>query len=276
MDDMEDKLVSEFMRSGCGCTKDKGKPCSQLFSPEYVKSVRASCVELTRGELDMVILGQLVACMNTSATVSTAARHKESEREKSYTSFTHQGKPSCARMFRFLHGIGEKRLKNLTQSLKRNGISPRVHGNSKRKPKHALPFSSIEYVVRFLFNYAEQHALLLPGRVPGYSRSDIQLLPSSASKRAIWRVYRDAAEEEGTVHPVAYTTFCYLWRTLMPSIVVMKPRSDLCWQCQQNSARIVRTANCPHEVKLTAISDALEHLRNVKTSSSVHSSSLCH
>lgn len=51
MDDMDDKLVSEFMRSGCGCTKDKGKPCSQLFSPEYVKSVRASCAELTRGIL---------------------------------------------------------------------------------------------------------------------------------------------------------------------------------------------------------------------------------
>ena len=50
----------------------------------------------------------------------------------------------------------------------------------------------------------------------------------------------------------------------MPSIVVMKPRSDLCWQCQQNSARIVRTANSPDEEKSTAISDALEHLRIVK------------
>jgi hypothetical protein len=41
MDDMEDKLVSEFMRSECGCTKDKGKPMFQLFSPEYGKL--ASC-----------------------------------------------------------------------------------------------------------------------------------------------------------------------------------------------------------------------------------------
>ena len=92
MDDMEDKLVSEFIRSGCGCTKDKGKPCSQLFSPEYVKSVRASCAELTREELDMVIVGQLVACMNTSATVSTAAWHKESER---YTTESHPP-PGCS------------------------------------------------------------------------------------------------------------------------------------------------------------------------------------
>ena len=236
--------MSEFMTSGCGCAKAKGQQCLRQFSPEYVKSVRESCAELTWGELDMVILGQLMASVNTSTTVSTTARHEASECEKSCTIFTHQGKPICTRMFRFLHGIGNKRLKNLTKSLKKNGLSPRVHGNVSRKPKHALSFTSIEYVVRFLFNYAEQHALLLPGRVPGYSRTDIQLLPSSMSKRAIWRVYRDAAEGE-TTHPVAYTTFCYLWRTLVPSILVMKPRSDLCWQCQQNSASIVHTANSP-------------------------------
>ena len=153
----------------------------------------------------MVLLGQLIACLNTSTTISTSAQRKESEREKSYTSFTHQGKPVCARMFRFLHGIGEKRLKNLTKSLKENGLSPRVHGNAKRKPRHALSFSSIECVVRFLF-----------------------------------------------------------WRTLVPSIVVMKPRSDLCCQCQQNSATTVRTANSPECEKSAAISDALEHLRIIK------------
>ena len=90
-------------------------------------------------------------------------------------------------------------------------------------PKHALSYASTEYVIRFLLTYAEQHALLLPGRIPGYSRSDIQLLPSSVSKRSVWRVYHEAAEAIDTVHAVAYTTFCLLWRTLIPSIVVMKP-----------------------------------------------------
>ena len=107
-DVIEERLVSEFMTSGCGCAKAKGQPCLRQFSPEYVKSVRESCAELTRGELDMVILGQLMASVNTSTTVSTTARHEASEREKSYTIFTHQGKPICTRMFRFLHGIGNK------------------------------------------------------------------------------------------------------------------------------------------------------------------------
>ena len=55
-----------------------------------------------------------------------------------------------------------------------SGISPRVHGNTKRLPKHALKLRDVEYIVRFLLSYAEQHALLLPGRVPGYARDDIQ------------------------------------------------------------------------------------------------------
>ena len=122
---------------------------------------------------------------------------------------------------------GIKRLKNLMKSLKENGQTPRVHDNTKRKSKHALSYSSTEFVVRFLFSYAEQHALLLPGRIPGYSRTDIQLLPSSVSKRAVWRVYHASAEEVDAVHVVAYTTFCLLWRTPVPSIL-MKPRSDLC------------------------------------------------
>ena len=248
------------MSSGCGCSRR----CSSEFSTEHVTTVRASCAELSNSELDMAILGQLMASVNTSLAVSTAARHKEDERKKAYSSFSHQGRPICTRMFRFLHGVGSKRLKNLTRSLKENGLTPRVHGNSKRKPSNALSYSSTEFVVRFLFSYAEQHALLLPGRIPSYSRCDIQLLPSSVSKRTVWRVYHEAAEAVDTVKAVAYTTFCLLWRTLVPSIVVMKPRSDLCWQCQQNSTAIMRTANASEAEKSSTIDAALEHLRIVK------------
>ena len=167
----------------------------------------------------MVIMGQLAAGMNASHTVSTTARHKDDNREKCYTTFTHQGNLVCVRMFRFLHVIREKRLKNLTRSLKRNDLCPRVHGNTNKRPKHAPSFSSTEYmyVMRFLFSFAEQHALLLPGRIPRYSRDDLQLLPSCTSKRAVWKVYHDAAEAEGTIHPLAYSTFCYLWQTLIQS-----------------------------------------------------------
>lgn len=32
-----------------------------------------------------------------------------------------------------------------------------------------------QHALTFLFEYAETHALLLPGRVPGYKRTDLQV-----------------------------------------------------------------------------------------------------
>ena len=160
--------MSKYMSMGCGCVKH----CTKQFLLEYVRSVRRQCAELEHAVFDMAILGHYMASTNTSFTVSTVAKHAESERQRSYISFVHQGKPVCTQMFLFLHTTGTKRLKNFLKSHKENGLCPRVHGNTKRKPNHALTYASTEYVVRFLHTYAEQHALL-PGRIPGYSHSDI-------------------------------------------------------------------------------------------------------
>ena len=104
-----------------------------------------------------------------------------------------------------------------------NGIVTRAHGNMKRIPHNALSFDTVERVVKFITSYAEQNGLVLPGRVPGYSRSDIQLLPSSMSKRKIWNIYSSSLETT-----VSYTSFCRLWRNLIPSVIIMKPMTDHC------------------------------------------------
>ena len=170
--------------------------------------------------------------------------------------------------------IGKKRMRNLRVHVKFEGLRPRVHGNTYRKPKHALAHSSIQYVVRFLYIYAEQHALLLPGRVPGYSRTDTQLLPSSVRKRSVWIVYKEAAQAVSEVHTVSYSHFNFLWRTLVPSIIVMKPWSDLCWECQQNSTSIMRSVNSSEAEKSSNINTAIEHLRIVKLGRT-HYKSVC-
>ena len=115
-------------------------------------------------------------------------------------------------------------------------------------------------MVRFLLNYSEQHGLLLPGRVPGYARDDIKLLPSSKSKRGIWRIYRQAAEQDTSIQAVAYTTFCRLWKAQLPSLIIMKPMTDLCWTCQQNSSAILQASNFPDRVKSDVLKKAEEHL----------------
>ena len=156
----------------------------------------------------MTILGQVTACSNISSRVSTGTlstgrgRHKEADREKGYTAFMHQGKPMCQKTFLFFHCIGVKHLNNLAASFKCTELQPRAHGNASRLPHNAFSFSSMQFFVHVTFNYAEQ--------VPEYHRSDLQLLPSSGCKQAIWRTYHSAVAADGTIHPVAYSTFRYL------------------------------------------------------------------
>ena len=64
------------MLAGCRCKKGGGgKQCCTEFSQEYILSVRLSCAQLTRSELDLVILRQLLAFTNSSPGVVTTSRH---------------------------------------------------------------------------------------------------------------------------------------------------------------------------------------------------------
>ena len=103
--DNAEVTVSTFMSTGCGCHKVKGAPCYKQFSLSYVEEFRASCAELTPAELDMVIMGQLAAGMNTSNVVYSIARHKDDDRDKCYMSFSQQGKPVMSRCSAFLTGL---------------------------------------------------------------------------------------------------------------------------------------------------------------------------
>lgn len=90
---------------------------------------------------------------------------------------------------------------------------------------------TLKHVVLFLDNYAEEHAVALPGRVPGFKRTDVRLLPSSNTKASIHRVYEQAAVSAG-VTAVSYPKFVEMWNKLRPQMRITKPMTDLCHTCQ--------------------------------------------
>ena len=105
--------VTALMEATCGCKKGLGsQPCSSQFSGDNLMSVRASCSELTHSELNMAVMGQLMAAMNDDTTTNTS-RHRAKDRQRVACSFRHQGKQICEKMFRFLHTSGESLYKNL-------------------------------------------------------------------------------------------------------------------------------------------------------------------
>ena len=77
---------------------------------------------------------------------------------------------------------GKERLCNIRRHYINHHLTLCEHKATGKKPMNTLPFIDIRRIVVFLANYAEENAILLPGRVPSYKRSDMQLLPSSTTK----------------------------------------------------------------------------------------------
>ena len=186
-------------------------------------------------------MGQLLA-LTQKDEMTQAKKHSPKQHKRSFTCFKHRGHDVCMTTFCFLHTIGKVKFQSSFES---NGLCPRKRPYV--KPHHALRLADIEYVVSFIRNYAEDHAILLPGRIPGYKQDDVVLLPSSTTKITVWNLYHAAAENAPDVKAVGYSSFCSLWKQLLPQILVCKPMSDLCWTCQQNSTKIMRAHNRPEE-----------------------------
>ena len=228
VDDEEEEKLREFVQKGCGCTTVNGGPCSLQFSLEHYLTMRANCAELSWGELNMALAGQLMAL----------TRDLES----------HHDLKVCRNTFLFLHGVSSYRLKATKSHYLANGLVSRRHGNTGRVPRNALSLEDVQHIVQFILHYAEANAILLPGRIPSYKKDDMQLLPCSTTRRNVWLVYQ-AAIRELSHKTAAYSTFCKLWKQLLPQIVVARPMTDLCLTCQQNSTAIIHSANLCEEVK---------------------------
>ena len=93
----ERSVVTAMLQETCGCRKGvHSRPCSIHFTAERVSTVRGSCSELGRAELDMVVMGQLMAGMNDTNPVS---RNRTRERQRAHYSLLHRGQPVCEKMF---------------------------------------------------------------------------------------------------------------------------------------------------------------------------------
>ena len=69
--------------------------------------------------------------------------------------------------------------------------------------------SDIKNVVRYILHYAEDHTVLLPCRIPGYNRDDIQILPSSTTKQEVWQLYHSTASAGADMKAVGYSLVFY-------------------------------------------------------------------
>ena len=175
-----DKCTS-FVQRSCCCKMADRKPCSFLFPVDYYIETRSQASLLTRQQLDLVLLGSVMSTTAVEKDVS-CGRHKPTKRQRLSTEYMHRGYQLCKVTFNFLHGVGKHRVPAIRKYFVSNGLEVRTHGNTRRPPHHASSFITIKNTILFVQNYAEQNAILLPGRIPNQKRDDVKLLPSSDSK----------------------------------------------------------------------------------------------
>ena len=188
VESLEEGLCKKFKQLTCGCRKvPSKKPCSELFLVEHYLELRAQSSFLTLDELDLALMGSIMCTVVRDEWVRDG-RHKPVKRRRLTTMmYMHEGHEVCKKTFCFLYGIGKDRLRSVKEHYLANGLETRVHGNTKCLPHNHNSPETISNMVKFLQNYAEENAILLPGRIPGYKRDDIKLLPSSRSKNVSYK-----------------------------------------------------------------------------------------
>ena len=150
LDVMEEQLIQEFVREGCKCDLGPNRsPCSSSITIDHFRSVRCQMADLTHDELDLVVMGQVMAgCFS-------AVTFRQQERSRSFTVFHHNGRRICQKTFLFLHTMSYTRFKAIKASFMANGVVARVHGNKgKSHRKDRLTLNQIQDVVQFIMNYA--------------------------------------------------------------------------------------------------------------------------
>ena len=100
----------------------------------------------------------------------------------------------------FLHGVGKFKIQAIKEHFLENGISTRKHGNTGKQPKHSLGFKRILGILQFIQNYSEQHAIILPGRIPGFNCDDVKVLPSSDTEKVFLLITHHACIYGTNIH----------------------------------------------------------------------------
>ena len=183
----EEQKCKGFIERTCGCSINKGSPCSSPIPLEAYVNHRAEAAGLTRDQLDLVLVGAVMSVLNTNE-ITHDKTHKFKGRQRIYSHYLFGGQRVCRHTFQFLLDVGKDRLQAIKASYMENGLTTRIHGNTKRLPHNVTSYEAIQKIVTFVTNFAEEQAILLPGRIPGYKKDDFKLLPSSTTKKV--KIYK--------------------------------------------------------------------------------------
>ena len=254
-EDKEEEATVEAYFNGdpCCALGPEKSACWTRFGRDVFLAARRESLEIDKNEADLAILGSI-----------RTIRSLPNPSGRTTMNYQFLGSSICKAAYLFLHALGIHRFRNLVSYFDAEGVSARVHKNSRKRPQNCTEKCEVEKIKVFIETFADNHALPLPGRLPAHKDYKVMLLPSDMSKSAVYRLYSKSCEAGG-LHCVSRRTFTSIWGELCPYIVAMKPATDLCFTCQQNSSLLMKSAAMPDSVKSQRLHDAQTHLDKART-----------
>lgn len=275
---MEERMVEDNAAiTACKVEGCCPKKCSDKFSLDELLQFNIQCRDLDyynegSNVLDLVILGAIRAMCRTNDDIKTGSGIIKKDRKRQRMIYTLSGVHICEKLFLLVHAIKIKRFKRLMKHFKTNGLMPPMHGNVKRTPKNTCKKETVEQIVSFIRNYAEEAALFMPGRLAS-QYNIVKLLPSSDTKVGIYRKYKEICTANNETC-VGRGFFLKMWRTFCSDVVVMKPKSDLCAICQKNYTSHSKLSGATEDEKADFFMQCQEHLQHVATERAAYRSTI--
>lgn len=133
--------VSKRLAAGCECHG----LCFKGLQAESVYRHRLNIAELTKQEHDMYLMGVTMAVLSNR---SETNRHKERIRQRAVYVF--QGKRVCLDAFIYLENVTQYHLKRIRRHVMVSGVTPRIHGNFRKKPHNALSLDAYKFAENFV------------------------------------------------------------------------------------------------------------------------------
>ena len=162
VEDREEVIVREYFNGSpcCALGPNKG-PCWTHAGRGRLLYARQESLNLEKKELDLVVLATLRASRSLPNDPSVSC-----EVARASIKFHYEGMPICKSAFLFIHAIGSQRLKNLISHYDENGLCVRTHGNARKRPHNQTETEEVEKIKGFVEKFADNHTILLPGRLP--------------------------------------------------------------------------------------------------------------
>ena len=245
----EQRLTSERFQRGCGCSLT----CFSDFTVGEVAEARLSLKALSKAERDMFFLGKLQAFYEPLKESST---HPSPKRAR--LTYAYDSREVCEGAFCFIHGIGDFSLRSLKKHLHNKGITTRVHGNTGKKPAHAHTRVDILSVLSFIHQCAKVNGLPQPAPPKGRAGQPLVYLPACQNKKIVYAEYERACTSTNDT-PVGYRSFRNIWRSCLPWIRFMTPRTDVCYRCELHRQEVKNALSESEKAEsLKRFSDHLE------------------